>query len=769
MRPIDRVLARLPDARKHGKSWRARCPEHQGKSQTSLAISEGDDGRALLKCHGGCATQEIVNALELEMANLFDDGGRGERAPFASRKPFEHSNTSQQSSNKSSASNQSERSKGGCSNLLDSNTPPSGLTLAQYADAKKLPLDFLRGVGLSDMPYQGSPAIRMPYFAEDGTQAAVRFRLALAGEDRFRWKSGAKPCLYGLWRLRDAQRAGYLVIVEGESDCHTLWYVKIPAAGLPGADSWREEWAALLDNIPTIYIVIEPDQGGQAIGKWLSISSMRERAQLLKFDGYKDPSALYLADPEQFCGRWTAAMTAAIPWTTQAATERQEAGRLNYDQAKTLLEAPELLQHIGRAMQQRGYAGDVTPAKQAYVAMTSRLLERPQNLAFVAQSAAGKNRAVDEALALMPPEAVYLMKAGSPRALIYNHEDFQHRVVVVAEADSIPDDGPAASAIRSIAEDNHMAYDVVEKHPRTGHFETRHIVKPGPTGLITTSTKSLGTQLGTRVLEVSIPDDPAQTRKVLKAHARTVTASDQQEIDLGPYIALQRYLAAQGEQRVIIPFAEALAELVPAHAVRMRRDFRQLLTCIQTIALLYQCQQRRRFDGIIIATIEDYKHARELLAPIFDGIAAEGVTAAIRQTVEEVQPTEEVSEAELARRLQVSKSTVHYRVGRALSGGWLVNNESRKGYPAKLARGAPLPEVKSVLPTPEDIEAKINKKGDRSNGSNRTPSADEPFEQDLKVSVTSKTAEVFEGSNHHRDEQGPPSPPLEEEIVEWTA
>jgi hypothetical protein len=51
----------------------------------------------------------------------------------------------------------------------------------------------------------------------------VRFRIALNG-DRFRWKSGTKPCLYGVSRLSDARRKGQVVLVEGESDCHTLWY-----------------------------------------------------------------------------------------------------------------------------------------------------------------------------------------------------------------------------------------------------------------------------------------------------------------------------------------------------------------------------------------------------------------------------------------------------------------------------------------------------------------------------------------------------------------
>src|SRR5688572_16117486 len=100
MRPIDRLLACLPQARKRGRSWRVQCPLHQGNSNTSLAINEADDGRVLVKCHGGCATTEIVTALGLVMADLFDDPKGGERGPFSSPKPIEHLNTSQKTFNK---------------------------------------------------------------------------------------------------------------------------------------------------------------------------------------------------------------------------------------------------------------------------------------------------------------------------------------------------------------------------------------------------------------------------------------------------------------------------------------------------------------------------------------------------------------------------------------------------------------------------------------------------------------------------------------------
>jgi hypothetical protein len=307
----------------------------------------------------------------------------------------------------------------------------------------------------------------------------------------------------------------------------------------------------------------------------------------------------------------------------------------------------------------------------------------------------------------MPEEAVYYVGAGSGRVLVYTDEDFQRRVVLVEEADSIPDDGSAASAVRQIAENNEMVYEVTERDDDTGKFTTRRIVKPGPTCLVTTSTKSVAHQLGTRMLEMPVPDDAEQTRAVLHAHSRAARKNGRPRVDVGPWIALQRYLALSPVREVDVPFADALADLVPNNTVRMRRDFRQLLTFVQAIALLHQEQRADLGDGWIEATLEDYAAARELLAPIFDAVAAEGATPVIRQTVDAVSPGEEVSEAEVARRLGLARSTVSWRIGKALAGGWLVNNEKREKHPARLARGAPLPEDASALPTRERLETAL--------------------------------------------------------------
>ena len=74
--PIEFVLSKLPDAKRSGNGWSARCPAHDDGSP-SLSISEGDDGRILLHCHAGCAVEAIVEALGLRLTDLMPLNSNG--------------------------------------------------------------------------------------------------------------------------------------------------------------------------------------------------------------------------------------------------------------------------------------------------------------------------------------------------------------------------------------------------------------------------------------------------------------------------------------------------------------------------------------------------------------------------------------------------------------------------------------------------------------------------------------------------------------------
>jgi len=75
------LLAQLKAVRRGGDGWTARCPAHDDQ-HNSLSIHH-PDGRWLLKCHAGCGWQEIIDALGLDAADLFDDetGGGGGSIP----------------------------------------------------------------------------------------------------------------------------------------------------------------------------------------------------------------------------------------------------------------------------------------------------------------------------------------------------------------------------------------------------------------------------------------------------------------------------------------------------------------------------------------------------------------------------------------------------------------------------------------------------------------------------------------------------------------
>ena len=139
--------------------------------------------------------------------------------------------------------------------IIDPAAP--GLTLAEYADAKRLPLEWLRDdLGLVDARYAKQAAVAIPYNGADGAVRAMRFRTALGrssgGDDnRFRWRRGSTLCLYGADQAPHLAAAGYVVVVEGESDTQTLWHHHFPAVGVPGAANWREERdAPVLADVP---------------------------------------------------------------------------------------------------------------------------------------------------------------------------------------------------------------------------------------------------------------------------------------------------------------------------------------------------------------------------------------------------------------------------------------------------------------------------------------------------------------------------------------
>jgi putative DNA primase/helicase len=222
---VGRVLDLLEGVAKTQSGWMARCPAHEDK-HPSLSIALGEEGGVLLHCFACCPRERITNALHLHERDLQSSRFTGSKR----RRPA--------------------RPMGGHADEPGT----AGVTLAQLAAAKRLPVEFLKGLGCADLR---GPSVHVPYYGTDGSLFANRSRLALAG-DRFRWRKGDHPLPYGLWRLPAVRTAGWLLLVEGETDCWTLWHSGIPALGIPGKNTWRAEWTEYVKGFE-VFLWQEPD------------------------------------------------------------------------------------------------------------------------------------------------------------------------------------------------------------------------------------------------------------------------------------------------------------------------------------------------------------------------------------------------------------------------------------------------------------------------------------------------------------------------------
>jgi replicative DNA helicase len=197
----------------------------------------------------------------------------------------------------------------------------TSLTVDALARAKALPADWLRDLGLADLPDGG---VAIPYHGPDGATLFVRQR-EVPGGPRFRQPGGTPLQPYGLDRLAAARKHGHVYYVEGESDCWPLWHLGLPAQGLPGAGSARCLRAEHLDGIDAVYVHQEcgddgePDQGGKQF-----VEGLQKRLGELEYSGavyviqcryagVKDPADLYARDPDRFLERWQAVVSAARP------------------------------------------------------------------------------------------------------------------------------------------------------------------------------------------------------------------------------------------------------------------------------------------------------------------------------------------------------------------------------------------------------------------------------------------------------------------------
>lgn len=450
----------------------------------------------------------------------------------------------------------------------------------------------------------------------------------------------------------------------------------------------------------------------------------------------KDPSALYLAAPERFVEQWTTLQAAAVALQDRARQDADIQHTTTWACCQTLAQHPQILDAVAEALLSQGVAGEARVAKLLYLVVTTRLLQKPVSAIVKGPSSAGKSFLVEEVLKFFPDTAYYALSAMSERALAYSEEPLVHRVLVLYEATALNSE-LGAYLIRSLLSEGRVRYEVVEK-TKDG-MKPKLIIREGPTSLLVTTTAiKLHPENETRMLSIVVSDTPDQTRQILIAQAEP----SRSDVDRAPWQALQIWLAG-GDARVEIPYALALACLIPPVAVRLRRDFPALLNLVRAHALLHQATRENTADGAVMATLEDYAVVRGFVADLIADELESSVPLHIRETVNAVESLftsgkEETSLAAVAASLNLDKSAASRRVKAAIERGYLKNLEDRKGRPARLQLGEPLPANVDILPAPDALrEESCTVAPCTGTDSPLVLATTEPREPDIQASLTS--------------------------------
>ena len=231
MQAIDKVLESLGDYSERGDEYRAKCPSHQGESDDSLAVREDDDGKVLLHCHAGCDFEEIVDALGLDMSDLFSKNGQASGAG----KPV--------------------------------GPPPKEDRVAGTLSVEDLP---------------GDSSEYMVFEKEDGTPYYIQrhkgavYRVVGFDEDGDPILAAGlgdiEPILFGLPILREAIATGKPVIhTEGCKDALTAQR-QLGMAGVTSGSctSWKSEFVQDYEGAEEVWIVPDNDDEGRAYAQQIA-------------------------------------------------------------------------------------------------------------------------------------------------------------------------------------------------------------------------------------------------------------------------------------------------------------------------------------------------------------------------------------------------------------------------------------------------------------------------------------------------------------------
>lgn len=374
-----------------------------------------------------------------------------------------------------------------------------------------------------------------------------------------------------------------------------------------------------------------------------------------------------------------------------------------------LADSTNLLRDFSATIRKSGLVGETSNAELLFLAIISRLLDRPVSVVVKGARSGGKSTLVASVLKFFPSSAYYELTGMSEKAIAYFSQPLKHRTLVITEAAGLKPGGDYF--LRSLLSEGSVSYEVVSGG------RTRSVKLEGPTGLLLTTTEvKLYEDDESRLISIDVVENPEHTREILTSIGSVFAHPRKQRSRKVPvnWPALMEWIAISPPV-VRVPFAPSISKMMSASDTRLHRDLKALLGLVCAHTLLHRRKRKTDANGYLLATLDDYGAVRKLVHDVIARGIDSAVSPSVRRVVKAVARHSNgatgVSGNQLVTEMRLNKAGVSRHVKAAMALGYLRNLESAQGKAAKYVVGEKMPADANVLPTVKAVkdrhEAKI--------------------------------------------------------------
>jgi hypothetical protein len=274
-----------------------------------------------------------------------------------------------------------------------------------------------------------------------------------------------------------------------------------------------------------------------------------------------------------------------------------------------------LIPRIQELFDDCGLVGEQANRLAAYLACTSRKLNRPLAVIIQSTSAAGKSTLMEAVLAMFPEEERVKYSAMTGQSLYYLGEtNLKHKILAIVEEEGAE---KASYALKLLQSEGELTIASTGKDATTGRMETQEYHVEGPVMIfLTTTAIDIDEELQNRCLTLTVDESKEQTARIhkLQREARTLEGLRRKKRKDKVLNLLRNVQRLLEPVQVINDWSEQLT--FTSDQTRTRRDHEKYLGLIETITLLHQHQRPKKSDDIageyIPTTLEDIELANQL-------------------------------------------------------------------------------------------------------------------------------------------------------------